>query len=179
MSKVFFSFFSKSGHLAPWVGQDGHHHRARWPPLVQQVVGSIIFRVKPNADNIGALELPGTLARHIAYKILSGYFDVQSDCWPSVSILSQGRTYKLCEHLKGRPNVILQLFESCNCKIIFERPLMGAFSVTHPHNGMFTGLAILPYQQTVDDPSSRRVSLHRGVSLAMLISRTMHVVCSC
>ena len=56
---------------------------------------------------------------------------------------------------------------------------MSAYSVIHPHNGMFTGLAILPYQQTVDDPSSRRVSLQRGVSLAMLISMIVHVICSC
>ena len=60
------SFFSKSGHLAPCIGQDGHHYRARWPPLVQ--LGSIIIRVKPNTNNIGALELPGILARHLAYK---------------------------------------------------------------------------------------------------------------
>ena len=42
---------------------------------------------------------------------------------------------------------------------------MGAFSVRHPHNGMFTGLAILPHQQTGDDPSPPKSQLaQRGLA---------------
>ena len=39
---------------------------------------------------------------------------------------------------------------------------MGVFSVTHPHNGLFTGLAILPHQQTVDDPLAQESQLAQG-----------------